>query len=86
MTVKSCDGAADAKTTSEASKYIQAEKLLLAHAQLDSFSEEFRALKQAFPSDSSLSSLAPEFDKDAGFLEVGGCLHHAETLPFDTVR
>lgn len=73
-TVESCDGAANTDNSSEASRYIQAEKLLLAQAQLDSFPEEFRALKagQPIPTDSQMCSLASEYDEDTGLIRMGG--------------
>lgn len=87
-TVESCDGAANSDNSSEASRYIQAEKLLLAQAQLDSFPEELRALKagQFISTDSRLRSLAPEYDKDIGLIRVGGRLRRIETLPPDVIH
>ncbi|XP_052419354.1 uncharacterized protein LOC127963465 [Carassius gibelio] len=87
-TVESCDGAANSDNSSEASRYIQAEKLLLAQAQLDSFPEELRALKagQFISTDSRLRSLAPEYDKNTGLIRVGGRLRRIETLPPDFIH
>ncbi|XP_067270804.1 uncharacterized protein [Pseudorasbora parva] len=88
VTVESAEGAANTDTPCEASKYIQAEKLLLAQAQLDSFPDEFRALKagQSIPPDSRLSSLAPEYDKDTELIRVGGRLRRAETLDSEIIH
>ncbi len=56
--------------------------------QLDSFPEEFRALKagQPIPKVSRLSSLDPEYDEDTGIIRVGGQLGHVETLPSDVIH
>ena len=83
-TVKACNGAANINAF-EASTYTQAEKLLLAQSQLDSFPEEFRALK-AGKTDSRLSSLAPEYDKITGLIRVGGRLRRVETLHSDIIH
>ncbi|XP_073718572.1 uncharacterized protein [Misgurnus anguillicaudatus] len=87
-TVRACDGAATHTDTPKASDYIQAEKLLLARAQLDSFPEEFKALTAVhpIPTDSRLSSLAPEYDKDTGLIRVGGRLRRAEALSPDIIH
>ncbi|XP_039534154.1 uncharacterized protein LOC120483252 [Pimephales promelas] len=86
-TVESCNGAAN-NNVFEASMYTQAEKLLLAQSQLDSFPEEFRALKagKLIPTDSRLSSLAPEYDENTGLIRVGGRLRRVESLPSDIIH
>lgn len=89
-TVRSLHGAAgtDNDTLAVASDYIEAERLLLAQAQSDSFPTEVRALKagQSVPADSRLSSLAPEHDGHTGLIRVGGRLRRAGDLDLDTIH
>ncbi|KAJ8346562.1 hypothetical protein SKAU_G00279630 [Synaphobranchus kaupii] len=90
-TARSLHGAADSQTTDqlcEAADYLNAKKALLVRAQLDSFPDEIKALRSAWPlpSDSRLGSLSPEYDSVTGLLRVGGRLRRAENLEMDAIH
>ncbi len=89
-TVRSLHGAATADSDSslQADVYVEAEKLILAQAQQDSFPLEVQALKtgQPIPATSRLASLAPEYDKDTGLIRVGGRLRRASDLDLDAIH
>ncbi len=89
-TVRSLHGAATADSDSslQADVYVEAEKLILAQAQQDSFPLEVQALKtgQPIPATSRLVSLAPEYDKDTGLIRVGGRLRRASDLDLDAIH
>ncbi len=89
-TVRSLHGAATTDTDSptEASEYIEAGKLLLARAQLDSFPIEVRHLKAGHPvpQNSRLGSLAPEYDDATGLIRVGGRLRRASDLDLEAIH
>ncbi len=89
-TVRSIHGAATADSDSslQADVYVEAEKLILAQAQQDSFPLEVQALKtgQPIPATSLLASLAPEYDKDTGLIRVGGRLRRASDLDLDAIH
>ncbi|KAL1273037.1 hypothetical protein QQF64_028899 [Cirrhinus molitorella] len=89
-TVRSLHGAAaaDSNSSSDAAGYTEAEKLILAQAQSESFPLEVRALKtgQAIPTDSRLGSLAPEYDEATGLIRVGGRLRRADNLDLEAIH
>ncbi|XP_052412579.1 uncharacterized protein LOC127957915 [Carassius gibelio] len=89
-TVRSLHGAATTDTDhpTEASEYIEAEKLLLAQAQMDSFPTDVRHLKvgHPIPQTSRLGSLAPEYDNGTGLIRVGGRLRRASDLDPEAIH
>ncbi len=88
--MRSLHGAAttDPDSPTEASEYIEAGKLLLAQAQLDSFLIEVIHLKAGHPvpQNSRLGSLAPEYDDATGLVSVGGRLRHASDLDLEAIH
>lgn len=87
-TVRRLDGAAAQPGVRTASDYQQAELLIIKQAQRDSFPEELRLLQAGKPvqRSSSLLTLSPELDSDAGIIRVGGRLRRAETLDPGTIH
>ncbi|XP_073789840.1 uncharacterized protein [Danio rerio] len=88
-TSKSLHGAAaDTDSSIKASEYIEAEKLLLAQAQMDSFPMEVQHLKAGHPvsPNSRLGSLAPEYDDATGLIRVGGRLRRATDLDLEAIH
>lgn len=67
---------------------ITVETTLIAHAQSESFHEEFQVLKSGkeIPPHSHLSPLSPEFDQTLGVIRVGGRLRQTTDLEMDSVH
>ena len=85
---RSLDGAAQPPDCPSAADYQLAETTILRQAQIDSFPEEYKALKTGKPisSGSCLITLSPEFDSSMRVIRVGGRLRQVEGLSSDTVH
>lgn len=87
-TCRSLGGLKQQPYNPSATDYQLAENTVLQQAQMESFPDEYKALKSGKPisSSSSLITLSPEFDNSTNLIHVGGRLRHLDGLNSDTVH